>query len=104
MLARRPDKRDNILKGVRRYAEWLSGNAVYRRRWRQLQEILALMARHHPRIALQITTSYLPDLAISIARSKKHRWMLKRRGEQAGAPAPRQRFQIGEIRLMQATD
>jgi glycosyltransferase involved in cell wall biosynthesis len=103
MLARRPDKRSHILQGVRRYAEWLSCNAVYRRRWRQLQEILAVMARHHPRIALQITTSYLPNLAISIARSKKHRWMLKRRGEPVHAPAPRQRFQIGEIRLMQIT-
>jgi len=104
MLARRPDKRDHILKGVRRYAEWLSATAVYCRRWRQLREILMLMARYHPRIALHITTSYLPNLLLTIARSKKHRWMLKRRGEEVTRPARHERFQIGEIRLMQATD
>ncbi len=104
MLARRPDKRSNILQGVRRYAEWLSVNAVYCRRWWQLQDILLLMARHHPRIALELTTSYLPHLLITIARSKKHRWMLKRRGEGVTRPARRERFQIGEIRLMAATD
>jgi glycosyltransferase involved in cell wall biosynthesis len=104
MLARRPDKRGNILTGVRRYAEWLTGNAVYCRRWRQLREILALMARYHPRIALQITTSYLPHLLITMARSKKHRWMLKRRGELVTKPVRRERFQIGEVRLMEATE
>ena len=104
MMARRPDKRAIILNGLRRYAEWLSGNAVYGRRWWQLREILALLARYHPRIALQITASYLPGLFITIARSKKHRRMLKRRGELVTMPARRQRFQIGEIRLMEATD
>jgi glycosyltransferase involved in cell wall biosynthesis len=104
MMARRPEKCHIILSGLRRYAEWLSRNAVYGRRWRQLWEILALLARYHPRIALQITTSFLPRVFINIARSKKHQRMLKRRGEMVSAPVRRQRFPIGEIRLMEATD
>ncbi len=104
MLARRPEKRPFILNGLLRYAEWLCGNAVYGRRWRQVLEILVLLARYQPRIAMQLTTSYLPGLLASIARSKKHRWMLKRRGELEEKPPHRQRFQIGEVRLMEATD
>jgi glycosyltransferase involved in cell wall biosynthesis len=103
MIARLPNKRGIILSGVRRYAEWLSRNAVYGRRFRQLLDILALLSRYHPRIALQITTSYLPGLLVTIARSKKHRMMLKRQGRMA-PPPPRERFQIGEILLMAATD
>lgn len=104
MLARRPEKRPIILKGLQRYAEWLCGNAVYGRRWRQVLEILALLARYHPALALRITTAYLPRTFITILRSKKHRRMLRRRGELAEPPARRERFQIGEIRLMEATD
>lgn len=104
MLARRPEKRPIILKGMRRYAEWLCGNAIYGRRWRQLLEILLLLTRHHPVLALRITATYLPQTCITILRSKKHRRMLKRRGELAEKPARRQRFQIGEIRLIEATD
>jgi glycosyltransferase involved in cell wall biosynthesis len=104
MMARQPEKRAIILSGLRRYAEWLSGTAVYTRRWSQLQEILALTARYHPRIAVQIATSFLPGLFIGIARSRKHQRMLRRTGQAVTEPVLRQRFQIGEVRRMEATD
>jgi len=104
LMARLPGKSGLILAGVRRYAEWLCGNAVYGRRWRQLLEILGLMLRYHPRIALRIITAFLPALFVTIARSKKHRLMLRRQGKVV-APQPRnERFPVGAIRLMEASD
>jgi len=104
MIARLPDKREIILGGVQGYAEWLSGNAVYGRRWRQLLGILNLLRRYHPRIARHIATVFLPRLFITILRSKKHRRMLKRRGEAVAPPVRRERFPVGDVRLMEATD
>ncbi len=104
MIARLPEKRGIILSGVQGYAEWLLGSAVYGRRWRLSLEILALLLRHHPRIALHVTTSYLPRLIMTILRSRKHRRMLKRHGELVAPLAREERFPVGEIRLMAATD
>jgi glycosyltransferase involved in cell wall biosynthesis len=104
LMLRLPEKRGIILGGVRGYAEWLATNAVYYRRPRQLLEILALLGRYHPRMAQQMTTSFLPKLLVEIARSKKHRRMLKRNGQAVTPAAARVRFPIGEIRAMEATD
>lgn len=101
MMVRQPLKRDIILLGLQNYAQWMLGIAMGQRHLRKAARIMGLLWRHHPRIAWQISTGYMPQLCLHLARRMRGRAMRKLRGAAAMSPA-RTPFPVGALPALEA--
>lgn len=94
MLARQPDHRDALKRGVRNYGGWLIRDAMSTNGFRQLPSLVLLLFRRYPTIALIVLLKEIPFALIEKGHARLRRTNLglaKPMNAQTG-----RRFLIGE--------
>ncbi len=94
MLARQPNHRDALKRGVRNYGGWLIQDALSINGLSQLPPLLLLLFRRYPSIALKVLLKDMPSALIGRVRARLrrlHRGTAKPMNAEIG-----RRFLIGE--------
>lgn len=73
MLARQPDHRDALKRGVRNYAGWAVRDALSVRGLKNLPALLLLLFRRYPSLGLKVLLKDIPSALIGKVRARLHR-------------------------------